>query len=52
MKRFYGAYLFSKSANVIFKILLDGSFLRDDFENWFLKNYSITAAKNGVQYTN
>ena len=46
MRRFYGVYLFSKRANSIFEILIECSFLRDDFENWFLKNYSITTAKN------
>ena len=29
----YGAYLFSKSANAIFKILNDCLFCMDDFEN-------------------
>ena len=37
MRRFYGAYLLNKSAILIFKILIDCSFLRDDFENRFLK---------------
>ena len=45
MRRFYGAYLFSKSANSILKILVVSSFLRDDFENRFLKNYLITQRK-------
>ena len=31
MRRFYGAYLFSKSAIPIFKILLGFPFWRDDF---------------------
>ena len=30
---FTGAYLLSKSANSIFKILIDCPFWRDDFEN-------------------
>ena len=30
MKRFYGEYLFSKSANSILKILMDCSFLRNN----------------------
>ena len=46
MRGFYGAYLFSKSANSNFKILIDCSFLRDDFENRFLKNYLISTTKN------
>ena len=43
---FYGAYLFSKSANSIFKILLHCPFWRNDFEKWFFKNYLITTTKN------
>ena len=31
---FNGVYLFSKSANSIFKILIDFPFWRDDFENF------------------
>ena len=45
MRRFYGAYLFIKSANSILKILIDCSFLRNDFENQFLRNYSIATTK-------
>ena len=42
----YGAYLFSKSANSIFKILIDiCPFKRDDFENRFFKNYSKTSLR-------
>ena len=41
MRRFYGAYLFSKSANSIFKILKDFLFRKNDFENRFFKNYII-----------
>ena len=37
LRRFYGAYLLSKTANSILKILIDRSFLRDDFENRFLE---------------
>ena len=33
LKRFYGAYLFSKSANAIFKVLIDCLFRWDDFDN-------------------
>ena len=33
--RFYGKYLFRKSANSIFQILIDCLFLINDFENWF-----------------
>ena len=44
--RFYGAYFFSESANSILKILTDCSFLRNDFENQFLRNYSIATTKN------
>ena len=47
MKRFYSAYLFSKSANLIFKILID--FLRDEFENRFQKKYSKTTTKNEIK---
>ena len=46
IRRFYGAYLFSKSANAIFKILIDCPFWRDDFENRFFFNYSMTTRKN------
>jgi len=42
MRLVYGAYLYSKSANSIYKILIDCPFWRDDFENWFYLNYSIT----------
>ena len=37
--------LFIKSANSILKILIDCSFLRNDFENQFLRNYSIATTK-------
>ena len=37
LRRFWGAYLFSKSANSIFKILIDCSFWRDDFLKLFKK---------------
>ena len=39
VRRFYGAYLFNKSANSIFKILLQCPFWRKwrDFKNWFFK---------------
>ena len=33
--RRYSAYLFSKSANSIFKILINCLVWRDNFENWF-----------------
>ncbi len=46
MRRFYGAYLFSESANSTFKNLLDCSFRRDEFQNLLMKNYSITTTKN------
>ena len=49
LRRFYSAYLFSKSANAIFIILMDCSFSIDDFENRFLKNYSITTTTNVVK---
>ena len=45
IRRFYGAYFFSKSANSIFKILIDCPFWKDDFENRFL-NHSMTTTKN------
>ena len=32
-RNFYGAYLFSKSVNLIFKILIECPFWRDDIEN-------------------
>ena len=37
---FYRAYLFSKSANSIFKILIDCPFWRDYFENHFFKVFN------------
>ena len=52
IRRFYGAYLLSKSANS--NIRIDCSFWRDDFENRFIKKYSITTTKNVekiLQYT-
>ena len=52
IRRFYGAYLFSKSANSIFKILIDCPFWRDDFENRFIKNYSIRTMKNVTKTVN
>ena len=33
MRLLHGAYLFSKSANLIFKIIIDCSFLREDLKN-------------------
>ena len=60
MRLFYSAYLLSKSVNSIFKIFKDCSFLMDnliydlmddlmdDFENLFLKNYSLTATESVV----
>ena len=49
IRLFYSAYLFSKSTNSIFKILIDCWLLRDDFENRLLKNYSIKMTKNVVK---
>ena len=49
MWRIYVTYLFRKSANSNFKILIDCSFLMDDFENRFLKNYSSTTTKSEVK---
>ena len=40
---FYGAYLFRKSTNSIFT---NCPFWRDDLENPFFKNYSMTTANN------
>ena len=37
-----------KGRKVNFKIIIDCSFMRDDFENRFLKNYSSTTTKNVV----
>ena len=40
MRRFYGAYLFSKSANSIFEIHIDCSFVwMDDFEICFFNSH-------------
>ena len=44
---FYGAYLFSKSANSIFKIHI--GILRDDLKNRVFKYYSITTTKDVVK---
>ena len=33
VRRFYAAFLFSKRVNAIYKIFIDCSFWRDDFEN-------------------
>ena len=49
MRRFYGAYLLSKTANSIFKNSHRSFFFKDDFENRFLKIYSITTTKNVVK---
>ena len=50
IRSFYGAYLFSKSANSIFKILIDCSFSGDDFKKRYSTNYSITTTKNVVKF--
>ena len=50
MRRFHGAYLFSKSTNVKFKILIDCSVWRNDFEIRFYKNYSKTTKKKETQF--
>ena len=50
--RFNGAYLFSKSENSVFKILLHCPFWRDDFENRFFLIYSITTTKNVTKILN
>ena len=39
------AYLFSRRQNSIFKILINRLFWRDDFENQFIKNHSMTTTK-------
>ena len=52
MIRFYDAYLFSKRANLNFKILIDCLFLTDDYENSFLKSYSIMTKKNEIKIYN
>ena len=50
MRCFYDGYFFSKSANAIFKILIDCPFCRDDFENRFYLNYSMTTKKNVIKF--
>ena len=46
IRRFYGAYLFNKSSNAIFEILIDCSFWSGDFENQFYFNHSMTTTKD------
>ena len=50
IRRFYGPYLFSKSANSIFKVLIDCPCWRDDFKSRFYKNYSKPTKKNVTKF--
>ena len=47
IRRLHNAYFVSKSENSIFKILIDWSFWRDDFENQFK---IITTTKNVTKF--